>query len=124
MAEEGTDQPGKKDSRAVGEGDQKTGPLDEREQKPDHPEFKSLSSSNVVGYIYDSESKDLEIHYHGNRIYTYRGVPQDVADGLETAGSAGEYIWHKIRGTYAWSHGGAQGGEGGKFRGHGATGEW
>jgi hypothetical protein len=127
MANEGSDQPGTTDTRAIAESDQRTGPLDETEKKNEEPEWKNLSSSNVTQYKYDSKTREMVIVFHGGRPYAFRGVPQDVADGLETAASAGSYVNRKIKGQYPFSHGYGQssvGGGGGGFRGEGATGDW
>lgn len=100
--------PGTTDSRAEAEGDQRTAPTDETEKKQDEPpqqEWKWLYSSNLVQYHYNKDDKELAIIFHGNRLYRFRGVPEDVANGLGTAGSAGHYFNTKIKGQYPFSHG-------------------
>jgi hypothetical protein len=127
MANEGSDQPGSTDTRAVAEGDQRAAPTDEKEKKEEGAEWKNLSSSNVTQYKYDKETKEMVIVYHGGRPYAYRGVPKDVADGLETSGSAGSYVNQKIRGKFPFTPGYGEasvGGGGGGFRGKGSTGDW
>lgn len=99
-------QSGLTDTRAEGQGSQRTAPTDEREQKQDDPpqqEWKWLYSSNLVQYRYRADSRTLTIIFHGNRKYTFRGVDRDTADGLGTAGSAGSYFSKNIKGKFPFS---------------------
>jgi hypothetical protein len=99
-----SDRPGSSDARAENEGDQKTAPTDEKEKKPEpQQEWKWLYSSNLVQYNYDKDSKELTIIFHGNRLYHYHDVPEDVAHGLGTAASAGHYFSTKIKGKFPFS---------------------
>jgi hypothetical protein len=105
MAENESDQPGKTDSRPAAEGDQRTGPLDDKEKKEDsneNPEWKNLSSSNLSQYKYDKENQQLAIIFHGGRQYSFRGVDQDTADGLGTTSSPGSYFHRKIKGKFSY----------------------
>jgi KTSC domain len=71
--------------------------------EPPQADWKWLYSSNLVQYYYNKDTKELAIIFHGNRLYRFRGVPQDVADGLGTAASAGKYFNTKIKGRYPFS---------------------
>jgi KTSC domain len=127
MATEESGQPGSTDSRAEAEGDQRSGPLDEKEKKEEGAEWKNLSSSNVTQYKYDKNTKEMVIVFHGGRPFAYSGVDQATADGLQTAASAGSYVHKKIKGRFPFTEGYGQasvGGGGGGFRGKGASGDW
>ena len=65
--------------------------------------FEQLSSSNLNAYRYDPDSQYLWIEFHGNRVYRYDGVPQNVADGLGSAGSPGGYFHSAIKGMYSYN---------------------
>ena len=68
-----------------------------------------LSSSNLSGYDYNHAAQALTITFHSGRMYTYKGVPQDVVDGLASASSAGKYFNENIKNTYDWEAGGYSG---------------
>lgn len=66
-----------------------------------------VNSSNITGYGYNPNTRDLIVEFHGGRTYTYRAVPQDIADGLGSAESAGKYLNENIKGTFAVDRGGS-----------------
>lgn len=68
-------------------------------------EYEGLSSSNLDAYRYDDNSKTLWIRFHGNRVYRYEAVPQDIADGLGSAGSPGGFFHANIKGNYRYTRG-------------------
>jgi KTSC domain len=80
-----------------------TPPVQMEESTPRQAEWRWLYSSNLVQSHHDKDSQELAIIFHGNRMYRFKGVPPDVAHGLETAGSAGHYFNTKIRGHYPFS---------------------
>lgn len=55
-----------------------------------------VSSGAVASHIeavkYDAEKQHLTVTYRGGRDYTYGGVSQDFADGLDAAESKGRYL--------------------------------
>lgn len=59
-----------------------------------------LNSSNLAGYDYDPASRLLKIQFTSGRTYVYEGVPQEVADGLSTASSPGQYFNSSIKHVY------------------------
>lgn len=60
-----------------------------------------LNSSNLYAYRYDEQTRLLQIRFVSGRTYAYKDVPQDVADGLGSAGSPGQYFNNSIKGTFA-----------------------
>jgi len=62
---------------------------------------KPLTSTTVVSAGYDDGSQQLEIEFHGGRIYRYSGVPRGVYDFLLRARSKGGYVSRMIDGHYA-----------------------
>lgn len=63
------------------------------------------SSSNVAGFAYDPETRDLRVDFRSGHSGTYRGVSQDDADNLATASSVGRYLNDQIRPLYPYSRG-------------------
>ena len=45
-------------------------------------ERQSVDSSEIISVGYDKPSKILEIEFHGNRIYRYKDVPEEVYNEL------------------------------------------
>src|SRR5215211_5427774 len=62
--------------------------------------MKQLASSSILATGYDQESGTLAITFKGGATYHYEGVPQELAEGLESAESPGTYFRHAIRGQY------------------------
>ena len=65
--------------------------------------MKPLSSSNIRGIDYDAESKTLTVHFISGSAYKYKGVPQDVAEDFENAGSPGQFFAANVKDVYACS---------------------
>jgi hypothetical protein len=57
--------------------------------KPVNP---AASSSNILNHDYSPETGQLTITYRGGRQYRYDGVSEEVAAGLDKAGSKGRYL--------------------------------
>ena len=45
-----------------------------------------FDSSEIVSAGYDKSSKILEIEFHGNRVYQYKDVPEEVYRNLMDSG--------------------------------------
>lgn len=60
-----------------------------------------LNSSNLRSYDYDAEQRQLRITFVSGRTYSYRDVPQDIADGLGSANSPGAYFNNEIKNVFA-----------------------
>jgi KTSC domain len=58
-------------------------------------------SSNISAYGYDEETQVLDIQFQNSLdTYSYDQVPKDVAMGLKTAVSPGQYFRNQIKGRY------------------------
>lgn len=51
-----------------------------------------VSSSNLASVGYDSCSATLEVEFNHGGIYQYSGVPEEIHQGLMSAGSHGTYF--------------------------------
>lgn len=49
-------------------------------------------SSNVAGFVHDDASHDLDVTFHGGRVYRYQNVPVEKFKALQSAPSKGTYI--------------------------------
>lgn len=56
-----------------------------------------VDSTNLKEVLYDYKSKTLVIEFLKGNIYNYYNVPAEVAEGLQTAKSAGEYFHKYIK---------------------------
>lgn len=69
-------------------------------RNPSAPEWQSLRSSFLSRMKYDPGTKTLDVELVGGRNYTFSGVPADVAEGLASAGSPGQYFHAHLKGQY------------------------
>lgn len=65
--------------------------------------FKTVKSSNIRGYFYDSKKKDLYILFNNRRVYVYAGVSRYVLNSLKEAPSKGRYFNASIRHKYSYA---------------------
>lgn len=64
----------------------------------------TLSSSNLDAYRYDPDTQELQVRFKTSGLtYSYADVPQDVAQGLGSADSAGKYFAQSIKGAYTFT---------------------
>lgn len=68
-------------------------------------EMTQLRSSNIAAAGYDVETKVLDIEFNNGSRYSYDDVSKDVADGLFSASSAGQYFANNIKGRYRFFRG-------------------
>ncbi len=61
-----------------------------------------VSSSAIVSAGYDSDTHQLEIEFHGGRVYRYFGVPPGAYAFLRRASSKGGYVSRMIEGHYPY----------------------
>lgn len=61
----------------------------------------AVSSSNLEAYRYNEHTKELQVRFHGGRIYSYAGVPQNIVDEFASAPSKGHYLNASIKHQYA-----------------------
>lgn len=64
--------------------------------RQDFPNSSALSSAT-----YDDERSELTITFRNGRSYTYRQVPANVWDGLQTADSPGNFWRSNIMDQYS-----------------------
>ena len=63
-------------------------------------------SSNIERWRYDPDTHVMEIRFVGSTdTYSYDDVPVDVAQGFESAPSAGKYFHNYIKGKYRFYRG-------------------
>ena len=61
-----------------------------------------VSSSKLQSVGYDPQNRILEIAFHGNGVYQYEDVSQDIYTELMAAPSKGRYFAERIRDRYPW----------------------
>lgn len=54
-------------------------------------------STCVADYVYNKDTQTLTIYFVKGGSHTYTGIPQEIVDGLEGAGSKGQYFNANIR---------------------------
>jgi PBSX family phage portal protein len=77
-------------------------PLTPDESRVDMMEF---DSSNLVAGLYDRQTRDLYIRFHGDpvdRIYVYLDVPEETWEGLKDAPSHGSYHHENIKWDFVY----------------------
>ncbi|EMA19020.1 phage portal protein [Haloarcula argentinensis] len=91
-------------------------PLSPDETRVDMMQF---DSSNLVAGLYDRQTRDLYIRFHGDpvdRIYVYLDVPEETWQGLKEASSHGsfhhenvkwDYVYEELTDTSGWPQIGA-----------------
>ena len=63
-----------------------------------------FDSSDIVSVGYDKPSKVLEIEFHGNRVYQYKDVPEEVFKNLMDSGEfTDRFFTEKIQYAYEYS---------------------
>lgn len=63
-----------------------------------------VSSSNIYAVGYDKEKKELFVEFHSGSVYTYFNVPEDIYDGLVSAGSVGKYFNAHVKDQFTFSN--------------------
>ncbi len=51
-----------------------------------------VSSTNLASVGYDASSAVLEVEFNHGGVYQYSGVPEEIHQGLMSAGSHGSYF--------------------------------
>ncbi len=62
----------------------------------------ALDSSNIASADHDPATGDLRVTFKNGSTYVYADVPEDVAAGLHSAESAGQYLNSEIKGQYEY----------------------
>ena len=64
--------------------------------------WKNTNSTMIGAWDYDSEMKVLHVRFRSTgEIYSFQGVPSDVAAGFEAAPSAGRYFNEAIKDRFS-----------------------
>jgi hypothetical protein len=69
---------------------------------------KKVQSSNVASIGYSAKTKTLEVGYLPTRegqpeaVYQYKGVPPEVAKGLDKAESKGRFLAANVKSKYPY----------------------
>lgn len=66
---------------------------------------KPVKSSSVRSAGFDPTTGRLEVEFARGTLYSYKGVSQEMYDGLMAAESAGKFYAQHIRGKYDYSKG-------------------
>jgi hypothetical protein len=61
----------------------------------------SVQSTMIDGQGYDPATQTLALRFKGGKVYHYKDVPPETAQGLVQAESAGKYFGANIRGKYS-----------------------
>ena len=60
-----------------------------------------LASSNLSACRYDEQERLLQIRFQSGRTYSYKDVPEEVASGLTSANSPGQYFNQNIKNIFS-----------------------
>lgn len=66
-------------------------------------QMQPVQSSNIAAIGYDPATSDLLVEFHNGSTYRYYGVPANVFDDLQNAGSVGRYFMASIRNSYKFT---------------------
>ena len=61
------------------------------------------NSSNIERFIYDASSQVLTVEFKNGGVYNYFDVPEFVFEEMKSAGSRGQYLAQRIKGTYRYA---------------------
>lgn len=64
---------------------------------------RSVASTNLGAVGYDAKTRTLEVEFLNDRVYQYRGVPQNIHDQLMRASSKGRFFNTYVRDSYPFS---------------------
>lgn len=64
-------------------------------------DWKPLVSSNVAAFRYNDTTRVLQVKFTSGRIYGYKDVPENIAEGLASADSPGKYVNANIKHNYS-----------------------
>lgn len=61
------------------------------------------TSSNIVRYAYNVETKVLTVQFKGGGTYEYADVPEHVFTKMKVTPSVGRFIGQEIKGSYKYT---------------------
>jgi len=59
-----------------------------------------MPSTVIDHFSYDSKTSELKITFLSGKVYIYKNVPDEVFEGLKTAGSKGQYFNALVKNKY------------------------
>ena len=62
----------------------------------------AVNSSAIKSANYFSEKKILQLYFQNHSVYTYRGVPNHVFEGLRSSESKGKFINEYVTRVYSY----------------------
>lgn len=63
----------------------------------------AADSSNIARFKYDATSQVLAVEFKNGGVYNYFDVPEFVFEEMRNAGSKGQYLAQRIKGTYRYA---------------------
>ncbi|MBK6958010.1 MAG: KTSC domain-containing protein [Polaromonas sp.] len=61
------------------------------------------NSSNIARFKYDAANQVLSVEFINGGVYNYFDVPEFVFEEMRSAGSKGQYLAQRIKGTYRYA---------------------
>ena len=61
------------------------------------------NSSNIARFKYDTSSQVLTVEFINGGAYNYFDVPEHLFEEMKNAGSRGQYLAQRIKGTYRYA---------------------
>ena len=61
------------------------------------------NSSNIARFKYDAASQVLVVEFINGGTYNYFDVPEFIFEEMRSAGSRGQYLAQRIKGTYRYA---------------------
>jgi hypothetical protein len=61
------------------------------------------NSSNIERFKYDAANQVLMVEFKNGGVYNYYDVPENVFEEMRSAGSRGQYLAQRIKGTYRYA---------------------
>ena len=63
----------------------------------------AANSSNIARFKYEAASQVLTVEFNNGGVYNYFDVPEFVFEEMRSAGSKGQYLAQRIKGTYRYA---------------------
>ena len=61
------------------------------------------NSSNIERFKYDATNQVLTVEFKNGGVYNYFDVIESVFEEMKSAGSRGQYLAERIKGTYRYA---------------------
>jgi len=63
----------------------------------------SPESSNIARFGYEADSQILGVEFTTGVAYHYFDVPESIFDEMKAAPSKGQFLAHRVKGTYRYA---------------------